>query len=129
VDGRRSEPLRFHNAAVTALGDAARTSGEPGGPERLLRALLGATVYLEAPDRPGVMVVPTTLGPVTPVFSDLGKLARERGAVAWFSTTGADLLALAPGADLLLDPGTDHAVVLRAGALRRAVHVEAASGG
>jgi hypothetical protein len=90
----------------------------------MLRVFLAATVFLEAPQRPGIMVVPTPRGPVTPVFSELALLAQERGAVAWFSTTGADLLALAPDADFLLDPGTDHAVILRTGALRRAVRVE-----
>ena len=109
---------------MTALASAARGSGTPGSAERVLRAFLEATVFLEAPERPGVMVVPTPRGPVTPVFSALELLAQERGGVAWFSTTGTDLLALAPDADFLLDPGTDHAVLLRAGAQRRAVHVE-----
>jgi hypothetical protein len=90
----------------------------------MLRVFLGATVFLEAPERPGIMIVPTPRGPVTPVFSELSLLAQERGAVAWFATTGTDLLAMAPDADFLLDPGTDHAVILRTGALRRAVRVE-----
>lgn len=109
---------------MTALATAARACGSPVAAERLLRIFLESTVFLEAPERPGVMVVPTPRGPVTPVFSGLDLLARERGGVAWFSTTGADLMALAPDTDLLLDPGTEYAVLLRAGALRRAVHVE-----
>ena len=108
---------------MTALVAAARDARGPGGAQRLLDALLAAQLFLEAPERPGVMVVPTPAGPLTPVFSDLGLLAGQRGDVRWFSTTGADLLGLAPGADLLLDPGTDHAVVLRTSALQRAVHV------
>ena len=108
---------------MSALATAARGSAEPGGAERLLSAFLRATVYLEAPERPGVMLVPTPKGPMTPVFSELGLLAHERGGVAWFSTTGTDLLELAPRTDFLLDPGTDHAVVLRTASLRRAVHV------
>lgn len=107
---------------------AARQAGSPGGAQRLLDALLTAQLFLEAPERPGVMVVPTAAGPVTPVFSDLRLLADQRGGVPWFSTTGADLLGLAPGADLLLDAGTDHAVVLRTSALQRAVHVAHAGG-
>jgi len=108
---------------VTALVTAAREAHGPGGAQRLLDALLASRLFLEAPERPGVMVVPTPVGPLTPVFSDLGLLAGQRGDVRWSSTTGADLLGLAPGADLLLDPGTDHAVVLRTSALQRAVHV------
>ncbi|WP_438672075.1 SseB family protein [Spongiactinospora gelatinilytica] len=73
-------------------------------------------------------------GMVIPVFSSLpalvGFAARDAlvrfaaGRTGWFSARGQDLLDLLPdGFDLLLDPGTPHAVRLRAGATERRVVV------
>ena len=114
---------------VTALGDAVRAVDAADRPQRILESLLEATVFLEAPQRPGVMTLQTPAGPLTAVFSDLQLLAEQRGPVPWFSTTGADLLAQAPDIDLLLDPGSAHSVVLRTSRLKRAVRVDHAEGG
>lgn len=109
----------------TAL--AAAASGVREGRQAtqdLLAALLAATVFCEAPPTPGLYAVPTPDGPVVPVFSDLAQLAAARGAVAWLSLTGQDLLdQLPPGLDLVLDPAGPAPVRLRSAALRRAVHV------
>jgi hypothetical protein len=95
------------------------------GPEQLLEALLAATVWCEAPETPGVVPAQTPAGPVVCVHSSPAELAAARGAVPWFSCTGADLLALLPdGLDLLLDPAGARPLVLRTAALRRAVRVE-----
>ena len=110
---------------VPALAAAAQrvVAGEAGGQE-LLEALLSAIVVCEAPAQPGVVPAQTPSGPVVAVHSDVAQLAAARGAVAWFSCTGRDLLDLLPeGHDLLLDPAAEHALLLRTTALRRAVHV------
>ena len=50
--------------------------------------------------------------------------ARARGAVAWFSTTGADLLGLLPeGYDIGLDLAGETPLRLRPSALRPVVEV------
>lgn len=55
--------------------------------------------------QPGFLAVLTEDGPAIPVFSSEWQLAQFRGAVRWFSATGADLLNLMPiGYDLILDP-------------------------
>ena len=93
-------------------------------PEELLSVLQGSVVFCEAPETPGVMTVKTPEGPLVPVFSSLAELATARGAVAWFSTTGLDLLDLLPaGHDLLLDPAGPVPLRLRTASLRRVVHV------
>lgn len=103
-------------AAAVVEGDAE--------PQTLLAALLRSTVFCEAPERPGVMTAHIPAGPVVPVYSSIAELAAARGAVAWFSTSGQDLLDLLPdGHDLLLDSAGSCAVLLRRTALRPGVHV------
>jgi hypothetical protein len=61
-------------------------------------------VFCEAGERPGFVAVGPPGDGFIPVFSSEGELARNRGAVRWFSTTGADLFGLVPdGYDLILD--------------------------
>jgi hypothetical protein len=61
-------------------------------------------VFCEAGDRPGFVAVGAPGDGFIPVFSSEGELARTRGPVKWFSTTGADLFGLIPdGYDLILD--------------------------
>jgi len=93
-------------------------------PQELLDVLLVSTVSCQAPELPGVMTVDTPQGPVVPVFSSPFELARARGAVSWFSTSGMDLLVLLPhGHDVALDAAGSHPVRLRTAALQAAVHV------
>jgi len=93
-------------------------------PQELLDVLVVSTVFCQAPELPGVMAVDTLQGPVVPVFSSPFELARARGAVSWFSTSGMDLLVLLPdGHDLALDAAGSHPVRLRTAALQAAVHV------
>ncbi len=85
------------------------------GVHELMAVLRASTVYCEAPDRPGVMTAETPSGPVVPVYTSLAQLAAARGPVAWFSTTGGDLLPQLPaGHDMLLDPAGPSPVLLRA---------------
>ena len=61
-------------------------------------------MFCEAGERPGFLAVGSPGDGFIPVFSSEAELARARGAVKWFSTTGADLYGLVPnGYDLLLD--------------------------
>jgi hypothetical protein len=106
--------------AAVAAGAAAGTVQ----PQELLTALLGSTVFCEAPETPGVMTVDTPSGPVVPVFSSLLALGAARGSVRWFSTSGMDLLMLLPdGHDIVLDVAGEHPVRLRSAALRPAMEV------
>jgi hypothetical protein len=90
------------------------------GVEKLHRAFLSATVFLQAGDRPGLMAVGFPPDGLVPVWTSEVELARSVGASSWFSTTGADLLSLLPACyDLLLDPDGDAALRLRPSALRR----------
>ena len=90
------------------------------GVEELHQAFLTATVFLQAGDRPGLMVVGVPPHGLVPVWTSEAELARSIGSSAWFSTTGADLLDLLPaGYDLVLDPDGDTALRLRPSALRR----------
>ena len=103
---------------------AAGVAGGTTSPAELLASLLSATVFCEAPDHPGVLTAASPQGPVVPVFTSLAALAAARGGVAWFSTSGQDLLDLVPaGHDLVLDPGGDAPLRLRPSALRPAVRV------
>ena len=112
--------------ARPALAEAARRvlAGEAGA-QVLLAAFLQAEVYCEAPPQPGVVPGRTADGrDVVCVHSTPAQLAAARGVVPWFSTTGLDLLGqLPPAHDLLLDPVSPHAVLLRTAQLRRAVDV------
>jgi hypothetical protein len=73
-------------------------------PQGLHDAFVSATVFCEAGDRPGFVAVGPPGDGFIPVFTSDRELARARGAVRWFSTTGADLLGLVPdGYDLILD--------------------------
>ena len=103
---------------------AAAVLAGTASPQELLDVLLVSTVFCEAPECPGVMTVETPDGPVVPVFSSPFELARARGAVSWYSTSGMDLMVLLPeGHDLALDLAGEHPVRLRTAALQAAVHV------
>ena len=106
------------------------TTGQPSTPSegvgaRHFRLFAGATLFCEAGEKPGFLAIATDDGrPVIPVFTSEGELARFRGAVQWFSTTGADLLDLVPdGYDFLIDPAGDHPLRVDPNATRRMARV------
>ncbi|HKY74613.1 MAG TPA: SseB family protein [Acidimicrobiia bacterium] len=73
-------------------------------PQELHDAFLKAQVVCEAGDRPGFVAVGPPGDGFIPVFTSEVELARARGPVRWFATTGADLFGLVPeGYDLILD--------------------------
>ncbi len=83
------------------------------GDEQLIRTLLSSWFFTQAPEQPGFLASPTSTGPVIPVFTSERALARHAGAVQWFSTTGADLVSLAPvGHRFVIDPGSPHEIVV-----------------
>jgi hypothetical protein len=61
----------------------------------LHEAFLSA-VFCEADELPGFVAVGSPGDGFIPVFSSEAELARARGPVKWFSTTGADLFGLVP---------------------------------
>jgi hypothetical protein len=92
--------LRLHGAGV--ISD-----------QRLREAILSSRFFAQAPEQPGFLAVPGSTGAVIPVFTSERALARHAGAVRWFSTTGADLMSLAPvGHRFVIDPGSAHEVVV-----------------
>jgi SseB protein N-terminal domain len=114
------------SAARDAILEAVAALAEgTGGADALHDAFLAATFYCEAGDRPGFQAVNSPDGPAVPVFTSLGQLALARGAVAWFSTTGVDILdLLPPGLDLIVDGAGPHPVRLHPAALARRVRVD-----
>lgn len=71
---------------------------------RLHEVLLDSTVYCERGSVPGFRALGVPDAGVVPVFSSVEQLALARGAVGWFSMTGADLLTQLPaGYDVVLD--------------------------
>lgn len=92
-----------------------------GGFERFL----ACRFFCEAGARPGFLAESSPSDPIMPIFTSEAQLARHRGPVAWFSTTGADLLDLVPaGHRLVVDQSSDTPVVLDPGATRRGVRLE-----
>jgi hypothetical protein len=89
--------------------------------EAVYEAFLRARFWCEAGDRPGV----EALSDEVPIFTSEAELARARGPVRWFSTTGADLLDLSRGDhQLLVDMNGPAPLRLRPGAVRRSAVVE-----
>jgi SseB protein N-terminal domain len=88
-------------------------------------AFLRATLWCEAGDQPGFQALGTPGAGMVPVFTSETELARARGAVRWFSTTGADLLDLLPEHyDVVVDIAGEAPLRLRPAALRRTVVAE-----
>mgnify|MGYP000517757444 CR=1 FL=1 len=84
-----------------------------GDHEELRRVMLSSRFFAQAPEHSGFLACPTAAGPLIPVFTSLLRLARHAGAVGWFSTSGAELISLAPvGHRFVIDPGSSHEVVL-----------------
>jgi hypothetical protein len=92
-------------AHAPSLADIARDVARDVADSRQLHdALLSAVVFCERGAAPGFRALGPPQAGLVPVFSSVEQLALARGAVPWFSMTGADLLAqLPPGYDLILD--------------------------
>ena len=86
-------------------------------------AFASGQVYAQRPPPPtppGLLAVGGRGSGYVLVFTSLDQLARYAGECDWLRTTGADLLALLPdGYGLLVDPVSDHSIVLPSHALRR----------
>ncbi len=79
----------------------------------LRHRILTSRFFAQAPEHPGFLATPTPTGPVIPIFTSKALLVRHAGAVRWFSTTGADLVALAPvGHRFVVDPGAPNEMVI-----------------
>lgn len=75
-------------------------------------------VFCERGTDPGFRALGVPAAGVVPVFSSVEQLALARGAVAWFSMTGADLLDHLPaGYDVMLDIAGPAPLRLRTSAL------------
>jgi SseB protein N-terminal domain len=89
------------------------------------RAFLRSRFWCEAGDRPGLQALGAPGAGVVPVFTSEAELARARGAVRWFSTTGADLLDLLPDRyELVVDIQSDVPLRLQSAAVQRGSVVE-----
>ncbi len=87
--------------------------------------LLATTVYCERGVRPGFEALGRPGDGAVCIYTSPEQLAVARGAVPWFSLTGADLLDLLPaGYDLLLDLGSQTPLRLAVSALDRLVSIE-----
>jgi hypothetical protein len=104
------------------FSDIARAFGAgEADAQAVYERFLGARFWCEAGDRPGVQA----LAGVVPAFTSEAELAAARGAVRWFSTTGADLLDLVPrGYQLVVDRNGHVPLRLRPEAIRRRAVVE-----
>src|SRR6266851_9936604 len=100
----KATPPHSPGLAEAALAVASGASS----PQALHEAFLRSTVFCEAGESPGFIAVGAPPDGLIPILSSERELFRARGAVAWFATTGADLLSLVPaGYDLVLDAAGD----------------------
>lgn len=111
-------------STTTALEAAAASFAAGGsGSAAFSAAFAAGRVYAHRPPPPappGLLAVGEPGSGHVPVFTSLDQLARYAGECDWLRTTGADLLALmSEGYGLLIDPGSDHCIVLPPDALRR----------
>jgi hypothetical protein len=106
-------------AHAPSLADTARDVARGVADSRQLHdALLSAVIFCERGAAPGFRALGVPQAGVVPVFSSVEQLTLARGAVPWFSMTGADLLdQLPPGYDLVLDIAGPAPLRLRTGAL------------
>jgi hypothetical protein len=87
-------------------------------PQELHEAFLDAQVFCEAGAQPGFVALGPADEGAIPVFSSEDQLARARGPVPWFATSGADLWELIPeGYDVILDIAGDNPLRLRRAAV------------
>lgn len=106
-------PSVSESSDVELVAQLRRHAAWDGDDERLKETILSTRFFVQAPEQPGFLAVPTPGGPLITVFTTERRLARHAGAVRWFCTTGADLMATAPvGHRFMIDPGSIHAVVV-----------------
>lgn len=119
---------RFEPRELALTDVASRLARGDARAEQLLDAFVAATVYCERPQRPGFLAVGESGEGLIAVFSSLDELAAHAGECDWFAMTGRDLLDLLPsGYDVVLDAASEHALRLRAPALRRRPAIEVTS--
>lgn len=115
-----SEDVAAHrDGARTALLQCLRrfVHGQATG-EELTSEFGRSVLLLKRPERPGVLLRRGPEGPYLPVYSSEGALGRSEGQTGWFSASGATVLGLVPpGCAVVVDPGSDHAVMLPASAI------------
>ena len=106
-------------AHAPSLADTARAVARGDvGAQQLHDAFVASVVFCERGADPGFRALGVPHAGVVPVFSSLEQLALARGAVPWFSMTGADLLDRLPaGYDVLLDIAGSSPLRLRTAAL------------
>ena len=77
-------------------------------PQELHETFMASTLWCQAGEHPGFEAIELDGDVLIPVFSSPEQLALAFGAVAWFSTTGADLYDMVPkGYDMALDVAGD----------------------
>lgn len=106
-------------AHAPSLADIARdVASGVAGSRQLHEAFLVATLFCERGADPGFRALGVPQAGLVPVFTSVEQLALARGAVPWFSLTGADLLDQLPrGYDLVLDIAGPAPLRLRTAAL------------
>jgi hypothetical protein len=115
MERRPSEGSKRESVSVAGQWVDGRAS-----PEQLHRSFLDSTLFLQAGDRPGLLVWRTPPDGLLPVWTSERQMVRSVGAADWFSVTGADLLSLLPaGYDVVVDPSGPAPVRLRLSALWR----------
>lgn len=103
----------MNDATRDFFDDARRHVSGVGDPDTLFEELLSTTFFCEAAENPGFLATPSPIGPLIAVFTTEEALTRHAGACRWFSTSGSDLLALAPvGHRFVIDPGSGHELLL-----------------
>lgn len=113
-------------AVLTSWADGRAT------PAELHAAFESASLYVQrVPGRDGGPAV-AALGPLgagfVPMFTSLDALAAAVSECDWASAPGRDLLSLVPaGYGVALDPGSSHAALLPADAIRRGVVISRAA--
>jgi hypothetical protein len=107
-----------HQAGRSLAETAREVAAGRVTPQELHEAFLDAQVFCEAGERPGFLAMGPPGEGVVPVFSSEEQLARARGPVPWFATSGADLFGLLPeGYDVVLDIAGEHPLRLRRAAV------------
>jgi hypothetical protein len=114
-------------AAPSRLAEAARGYAEgTSSAEELEAAFEAARVYCRAAEGPPGFLAVDDLVPVFSSEEELARFALARGegddVVAWFSTSGRDVLDLLPnGYGVALDPAGAHPLVLPASSITQSV--------
>lgn len=106
-------------AHAPSLADTARDVALGVADSRQLHEVfVSAVLFCERGTGPGFRALGVPGSGIVPVFTSVDQLALARGAVAWFSLRGGDLLDQLPtGYDVVLDIAGPAPLRLRTGAL------------